>query len=336
MRLLVSMVGVAVIITSGGGLRGDRQDLRAHAAVPAIVQTFKNHRLVAIGEMHRNQQVHDLIVALLGDREFLPDGGDVVVEWGSSQYQTMMDRYVAGERVPREHLVHAWRDTVNILVWDAPVYERLFRTVRSVNRSRHSGGRLRVLLADPPIDWSSIHDRAAWELIAATRDRHAADIVERESLARGRRALLIFGSGHIQNEGAFDRYGKSGRTRSPNLAELLQARHPGTTFFILADWMTPELDARLAGVHPPALAQLHGTSLGDVHVGPPESTPRLKELADAFLFLGSTTSLTVSTPSPAIYRDRAYLRELRRRDAIQGGANAAELARLEANGGKED
>jgi hypothetical protein len=329
MRRIASAVGV-VVIMCGAGQRAERRDPVAQAAVPAIVHAFKHYRLVAIGETHRNQQVHDLIVALLGDRDFLPAGGDVVVEWGNSRYQALMDRYVVGERVPREDLVHVWRDTVNILVWDAPVYERLFATVRSVNEHRSAARRLRVVLADPPIDWRSIHDRAAWERIAGARDRHAADIVERESLARGRRALLIFGSGHVQNEGAFGRYGKHGRKRSPNLAELLQARHPGATFFILADWMTPELDSRLAGWQPPALAQLHGTSLGDVHVGPPESTPQLKDLADAFLFLGSMTSLTSSEPSPAIYRDRVYLRELRRRDAIQGGTNAAELARLQA------
>src|SRR4029079_13727411 len=98
--------------------------------------------------------------------------------------------------------------------------------------------RLRVLLADPPIDWSSIRDRAAWERVAATRDRHAADLVERESIARGRQALLIFGSGHIEHEAAVDGV-KTGRKRSPNLAELLQSRHPGALFLILADWMTP-------------------------------------------------------------------------------------------------
>jgi hypothetical protein len=91
--------------------------------------------------------------------------------------------------------------------------------------------------------------------------------------------------------------------------------------------MKPDLDARLAGWQAPALARLKGTWLGDVPVGPP-GTPQLKALADAFLFLGSTSSLTFSTPSPEIYRDPEYMRELRRRNAIQGGFNTAELERL--------
>jgi len=330
LRLLASTIGIAVI-SSIGGWSAERQEPVPHPAVPAIVEAFANHRLVAIGETHRNQQVHDFIVLLLQDHTFLPEGGDLVVEWGNARYQAVIDRYIAGDSVPHGELVAVWRDTVNILVWDAPVYERFFDTVRSVNHNRSLNARLRVLLADPPIDWSAIHDRSSWERIAASRDRFAAGVIESEVLARNRRALLMFGSGHVENEGAFDRYDKPRRKRLPNLAELLQARHPGLTFLVLADWMTPELDVHLAGWHPPALARLADGSFDDVHVGPPEGTLLLKDLADAFLFLGPTRSLTVSTPSPEIYRDRAYMRELVRRNAIQGGANTAELNRLQAS-----
>jgi hypothetical protein len=302
----------------------------ARPGVAAIVGAFKDYRLVALGEAHRNEQVHRFIATLLRDPRFLPDGGDLVVEFGNARYQGLMDRYISGESVPRDDLAHVWRDTVNILVWDAPVYERFFETVRSINQRRLPDRRLRVLLADPPIDWSMIHDRTGWERIAATRDRHAADVIDREVLARGHRALLLFGSGHINNEEAFDRYGKPNRIRSPNLAELLKAEHPGETLFVLADRMTVKWDTRLAAWRPPVLARLKGTTLGDLHVGPARSTPRLADLADAFLYLGPTGSLTSSTPAPAIYRDTVYLRELLRRNAIQGGANTTELQRLKA------
>lgn len=52
--------------------------------------------LVAIGEVHRNQQLHDFLVRLLRDPRFLPMGGDVVVEFGNARYQDRVDRYVAG------------------------------------------------------------------------------------------------------------------------------------------------------------------------------------------------------------------------------------------------
>jgi hypothetical protein len=328
-------LGLATVLTSGniGAVRAQRAALaepRPQPAVAAIIDTLTLYRLVAIGEVHRNQQVHDVIVALLGDPRFLPEGGDIVVEFGNAQYQNIADRYTSGEAVAASELVRVWRDTVNILVWDAPVYERLFATVRFVNRRRSPDRLLRVVLADPPIDWATIHDRTEWEQIAATRDRHAADVINREVLAKGRRALLLFGSGHVQNEKAFDAPGTPTRTRSANLAELLQDEHPGTTFVVVADWMTVELDRRLAEWRPPAFVRLKGTWLGDTHLGPPSDTPRFKEIADAFLYLGPTTSLTTSAPSPEIYRDATYLRELIRRDAIQGGTNSQELRRLSA------
>jgi len=300
---------------------------RPQPAVTAIIDALKVYRLVAIGEMHRNQQVHDVIVTLLRDPRFLPKGGDIVVEFGNARYQTVVDRYTSGGSVSSQELVRVWRDTVNILVWDAPVYERLFNTVRSVNQHRSPESRLRVVLADPPIDWSSIHDRPEWEQIAATRDRHAADTINLEVLASGHRALLIFGSGHVENEKAFDAHDTPQRIRPPNLAEILQDEHPGATLFVMADWMT-HLDRRLADWQPPALAHLKGTWLGDAHIGPRSSTPRFEDIADALLYLGPATTLRTSLPSPEIYADTAYLRELIRRDAIQGGANSAELRRL--------
>lgn len=296
-------------------------------AVAAITSALQTHPLVAIGEVHRSQQLHDLIVALVRDARFLPNGGDVVVEFGSGRYQELIDRYIAGETVDPTRLSHVWRDAVNILVWDAPVYERFFATVRDANRTRPTGRRIRVVLADPAIDWAAISDRAAWERVAATRDAHFADVVERAVLAHGRHALLVFGSGHIERDRAFDRNGKPGRNgwNPANLAERLDTTHPGATYWVTTDWESARMDTLLARWRPPVLIRLGGTALGAMHLGPPSETPRLADLADAFLYLGPTSSLTTSAPAPELYSDTAYLRELLRRDAIQGGANASEL-----------
>ena len=96
-------------------------------AVEAILGEFSRHPLVAIGEAHRNQQVHDFIVTLVSDPRFSQVVDDVVVEFGTARHQDIIDRYVAGESVPIQELRLVWRDTVNLLVWDAPVYERVGR-----------------------------------------------------------------------------------------------------------------------------------------------------------------------------------------------------------------
>jgi len=316
------------MVSAGDAQRSVGAKVHPEDAVTALTRALEAYPLVAIGEIHRNQQLHDLLVTVVRDARFLPNGGDIVVEFGNARYQDRMDRYIAGDTVDRKNLAQVWRDAVNILVWDAPVYERFFETVREVNRTRPTGKYLRVVLADPAMDWAAVGDTATWERIAATRDQHAAGVILHEVLARGRRALLVFGSGHLERQQAFDRYGKPRRHRSSNLAALLDGEHPGWTFYVTADWGNAATNALLVHRRPPVLLRLKGTSLGAIHVGPPTQTPRLDEIADAFLYLGPTSSLTTSVPAPLTYADRAYLRELLRRDAIQGGANAAELRRL--------
>jgi len=327
-----ALVALASVLTvsAADGQRAVRTGLHPEAAVAAITRAFDAYPLVAIGEVHRNQQLHDLLVTVVRDARFLPNGGDIVVEFGNARYQDRIDRYIGGETVDQKSLAQVWREAVNILVWDAPVYERFFATVRDVNRTRPAERYLRVVLADPAFDWATVGDRATWERIAARRDQHAADVIQHEVLARGRRALLIFGSAHVEREQAFERHDKPRRPRSSNLLELLDAEHPGGTLYVTADWGNGATDALLARWRPPVLLRLKGTSLGEIHAGPSIQGPRLDELADAYLYLGPTSSLTTSVPAPSTYADPAYLRELLRRDAIQGGANAAELRRLSA------
>ena len=319
--LRLGALALTAIQQAGGQQAGRPQD-----AIGAVTSALATHRLVAIGEMHRNQQVHDFIVSLVRDPRFLPKGGDVVVEFGSARYQDVMDRYVSGDSVDSKTLSKVWRETVNILVWDAPVYERFFAVVRDVNRTRSPANRLRVIVADPAFDWRAVDSRAKWERIAASRDPTFADRIERDVLAPRHQALLIFGSGHVQHETAFGRYDKHGNPVAPNLAELLDRKHPGATFYITADWMNAQTDALLAGTRFPAVLPLEGTRLGAIGIGLPK--PTLGELADAFLYLGPESSLTTSKPDPLVYSDTVYLRELLRRDGIQGGANAKELDRL--------
>jgi hypothetical protein len=328
---LTSLVFAALVASATSNEQHtQRAEPHAEEAVTAVTTALQRQPLVAIGEMHRNQQVHDLIATLIRDVRFLPNGGDIVVEFGNGRYQARMDRYIAGEAVDRQSLVEVWRNTVNILVWDAPVYERFFAVVRDVNRTRPVAKRLRVILADPEIDWSTTHDRRTWEQIAATRDGYADDVIEREVLAHGRHALLVFGSGHVQHEAAFGQLDKSGHRRSPNLAELLDRDHPGAAYYITADWLTVDMAARLVRWKPPVVFDLKGTWLGAAHVGPRSQTPKIGDIADALLYLGPPSALTTSTPVREMYADTAYLRELLRRDDIQGGANADELRELSA------
>jgi hypothetical protein len=302
-------------------------DLEPQDAMHAVLAAFDRYDLVALGEAHRNQNVHDFALALIRSADFPEKVNDIVVEFGNGRYQSVMDRYVDGADVPARELRRVWRDTVNILVWDAPVYERFFSVVREVNQHLPKVRRIRVLLGDPDFDWGRIESREQWEKVAAQRDTHAADIIVKEVVQKRRKALLFYGSQHLTRESAYLAFG--GRTQAPNLTETLERDHDRKVFVIwpeMTGWgEIGESYGRLAGWRVPSVALVKGTWLGGKTLGPPGEAPRLQELADAFLYLGPVRSLRQSVPPAKLYRDAAYLAELKRRDSIIGGFNSDEL-----------
>ena len=127
-------------------------------------------------------------------------------------------------------LAQIWRNTVGgRTYWDAPVYEQFFRTVHAVNRRLPPSDRIRVLLGDPAVDLATIRSAADRELLPAPgeRDTFFADVVEREVLARGRRALLIAGADHTRRGEATNDNPTQG-----NLGTLLSRAHPEALFVI--------------------------------------------------------------------------------------------------------
>src|SRR5215831_11695470 len=106
----------ALTVSAATGQRAGPAEAQAEDAVTAITRAFDAYPLVAIGEIHRSQQLHDLLVTIVRDARFLPNGGDIVVEFGNARYQDRMDRYIRGDTVDQKSLAQVWRDAVNILV----------------------------------------------------------------------------------------------------------------------------------------------------------------------------------------------------------------------------
>jgi hypothetical protein len=293
-------------------------------AVPAILAAFSRHPLVGLGEIHQNQQEHDLIIALLRAPGFVATVDDLVVECGNARYQDLVDRYTAGEPVAPAELRPAWRDiTVPTPACGAPVYERLFATVRTVNLAQKSGRRLRILLGEPPIDWSQVRGPADHQRFFVQRVTYPARLIENEVLAKGRRALIIYGAWHLV---------RKAETLDPTLAATIEARHPGSLFLVwphqpdAIGGKTSRLEPRLRSWPAPSLALVKGTWLGETVLTVPairvdgrrQRTVRLRfgrfdELVDAYLYLRPVRSLTQSEPKDL---DAAYLRELQRREIL--------------------
>jgi hypothetical protein len=263
-----------------------------------ILDAFQSYRVVALGEgAHGNEQGHAFRLALIRDPRFAALVNDIVVESGSARYQEFMDRFVQGDAVPEAELLRAVREnTVTPTpAWDRPMYEETFRAVRDVNRSLPPERRLRILLGDPPIDWKEIRTADDYRPWLRRRDSHPAELIQREVLGKGRRALVIYGDGHFQARS--ERPGRS-------LVGILETG--GTKVFAVtstfADLSPFQKD--VAGWPAPWIASLKGTRLGaaqyETFFGPRPpvdfftANPNIEDHFDAVLVLGTPASIRLS------------------------------------------
>lgn len=289
--------------------------------VELVSAAFEKHPLVGVGDYrHGWEESHLLRMALIEDPRVFCKIDAIAVEFGNSRLQHVADRYVSGEPVTATELRSIWRDTGQWMVWDPPVYERFFEAVREANLSKKCPKQVQVLLADPPMDWSKVHSAAAYEPYR-DRDRFFADVVQREILAKGQRALLIAGDSHLWKV-------------DHRLGGIIERNHPGALFTIT--YLPDPAIAEAVGLPPaPSVTPVKGTKLGkrpfatwmaadqsiQVNVDgkvaelPADQllSPETEQVVDAFVHLGPGRYVK---PDPAIYDERLYQTQLRRRAPI--------------------
>src|ERR1022692_1203000 len=321
-----SVAGLAACSgTNGKAAVPDGAKPMARGLANTVLDAFRTHRLVGLGEAHNLQNHHDALTLLLTDPR-LPGGeDDIVVEFGNALYQPVIERFIAGQPVANADLRPVWRNTTQspAATWDEPVYEQFYRTVRAVNAALPAGRQIRVLLGDPPLDWSKITNFTQLRAIAGPqRDTHAASVVRSQVLDKGRRALICYGLDHLTHGGS--------------LAGLIE-RQTGERPYLIADFLPLAGDpgglAKRFSRYPRDTAvPTAGTWLGSVDAGlfspDVQESPhgpqtnrrcgfRLGSLIDAALYLGQPQDLTSSWWNPAIFLDPVYWKELQRRNALQ-------------------
>ncbi len=289
-------------------------------AIPAVLSAFDRYEVVAMPVGHGMKDIDDFILALVRDPRFPDQVNDIAVECGNSLYQPVLDRYIAGMEVPFTEVRKVWRNTTqSMMCGRSAFFEQFFPLVRAINQRLPPNKRLRVLAGDPPIDWDQVKtaDDAGRYF---KRDETIASVMEKEVLARHRKALMLFGTFHLMHGQGW------------NAVSTYEKAYPRVTFVIsdLGNYDT----SRFASWPNPSLVPTRGTWLGDlspsdiwtpgariidckVEVGfPPELQKPVGDVVDAFLYLGPR-DLRLSEPTPAdIALDDAYMTELQRREAL--------------------
>lgn len=142
--------------------------------IPAILDACRTHRIVSYPGGHTDgNEVHAQLRALIREPRFASTVNDIVVEFGSSRYQDLMDRYIRGDDVSDSAIRVARLNAVQAgTALDNANTAAFFRSVREVNAAPDR--KLRVLLGDPPMDWDNIRNKADYRKWIIQRDSYPA------------------------------------------------------------------------------------------------------------------------------------------------------------------
>ena len=323
----VFSLGIVALLLLGADRNVPGQEAGAKPAVPrdaiaAIVDAYREYRLVGLGDAHGNVLGEAFQLALIRDPAFRAVVDDIVVELGNSRYQDLADRYIRGENVPTEALQRIWLDTTQQHVASLEVPE-IFKTVRALNASAPSDRRLRILLGEPPIDWDALKtldDYKVWEgLPSSSRDIFGVELLRREVLSKNRRALLLYGAGHFFRKVA-----------SRSIVTLLEGSQ--TKMFTIWTNAAFELASAQADVQNwpmPSLTLIRGTSLGRTGLSkylgpnagdvPPEWLAPMEDQFDAVLYLGPLSTIKLGRPRPWRCDEPALAERVRRANLQRPG-----------------
>jgi hypothetical protein len=316
MNVLFGASAVALVLLSANTAEREGGQARGAApldAITTILDAFRTHSVVGLEEEHDDEGSHAFRLSLLRDPRFPIVVNDILVEFGNSLYQDLLDRFIGGEPVADENLKKVWQNTTQAgTVWDRPIYEDFYRSVRAINATLPPERRLRVLLGDPPFDWDAVRTADDLRNRSLGRSKHPADILVKEVLAKRRRALVLYGALHLWKQSL----------QGPNLIDHVE-KDGGIKAFVVMTHPYASLDvlhADPASWPVPSIALTRGS-----HV---------ENQLDAILYLGPLSAKRESHLSAALCSDAAY-REMRtRRMALAGNARAAEQLADECAGAR--
>ena len=183
-------------VSSAHGQPGsDRKEPVAEPAIPAILAAFETYDLVGMPAAHGLKDLDDLILTLVRNPAFPKKVNDIEIECGNSLYQDLLDRYISGADVPFREVEKVWRNTSQPPCGLSGFYEQLVPLVRAINQKLPREKALRVLAGDPPLDWDRIQtaEDLRKAVLSLRRDTSIANVIEKEVLAKHRKALLLMG-----------------------------------------------------------------------------------------------------------------------------------------------
>ena len=299
-----------------------------------ILQTFKTYNIIGISENHAQINSNDFYLKLLSNKDFQNTVKVIIVEFCSTGYQDILDKYIAGDNVGYDEVKTAWRETGQNIdgLWERPIYFNLLKKVREVNSTLPKEKRIRVLAGDPAIDWKSVNTREDYNSYSNKRDFPPAELAFEYGINRGQKVLIIYGGGHLRK--LSDERKDSTFWTIPT---LINKRKPGS--IIIIDFVdTRRINFNEDFTHWPlySLIDLNNNEIGnwdamkyswfygtnranDKEWLKPFEGHKIKDYMDALLFLGERKDMKYSEIPKNIFQDDTFWNELNRRNKIMFG-----------------
>jgi hypothetical protein len=333
LRLIGGLVwcGVAAVCLQASGQAPMLRPATPQDAIPAILDAFQTYRVVSFPGGHtQDNETQALLRSLVSDQRFAATVNDVVVEFGSSRYQDLMDRYIRGEGVSEAAVSRAWLDAVQAgTALDNANTAAFFRAVRDANATRPAAQKTRVLLGDPPIDWDHVRDKSDYRKWVIERDSYPADLVRREVLAHHRRALIVWANGHLMRQEILTNYDMTS-WQAQTIVSLIEAPGGAPVFTVRQEGSLTKWQPKAASWKPMSLTIVKGTVMGAADFsefedpgqrysirGEEDFVPvprerwaarRLEEIVDAILYVGPASGHTTAPISASLCADPAYVK----------------------------
>tara|TARA_R110002073_G_scaffold313380_3_gene485336 strand:- start:42714 stop:43763 length:1050 start_codon:yes stop_codon:yes gene_type:complete len=312
--------------------------------ITKIIALFKEKPLIAIGETHGHKQLYQFLTKLVQSEGFYKNVNAILIESGNALYQKTLDKYISGEDVPLSELQKVWMNTTQSPVdaWSVDVYYIFLKTIRELNNKNPKRYQIRVIAADPPIEWMNVNTNKEYITARGSRNKFYAKTAIEEVLNKKQKALLINGGAHF------------GYTNAKKVNGIIEKTHPNTVTVILATSglgrANKAMEKKLRNWPKGTITKLKNTWIGKLP-GPRRMVMRtsnqnsastnpmpttnstkpkgtLKEdYADFLLYFGSIDEIEYGTIDAKIYRSNKVWKELNRRSLIRFNNKLTEKSR---------
>ena len=293
----------------------------------SIINLFKQHNIVAIGDAHFYDEVMSYITKLVTNGEFSENCQHIVVEFGNGKYQSIIDDYVSGKTVDKNQLKKVWQDTLFFTAWTPAVYANFFTVVRNHNLQQPAAKQLKITLAESPFDWQDIKEQSQWQVLADSKVIGFHNQITK-AVPPDDKALLIFGAFHTIKLTQSIQAAVQ-KTQSPLLTRL---QNSGYSTYAIWPIIQQDLMTTLATNNSstkPGFIDVKSSALSNLEFADIFPKARIKlselnarnakvnELFDGLLYLG-TIQRNMTFPAPLLHDDE-FIEVAKKRVALIGG-----------------